>query len=933
MKFSEVAEYFEKVENTTKRLEMFEILSELFKKTPKDEIDKLIYIAQERILPSFEGVEIGMAERMLEKAISRAMGADLKRVKELYKKKGDLGLAAEELAKKQSQKLVKPKELSLAEVYNGFFQAAKVSGSGAVDQKINVITGLLSRASPIESRYISRFVIGRLRLGIGSPTLMDSLSKAKVGDRSLRKALENAYNLCSDLGLVAKTFFEKGEKGLKSFKITPGKPVRMALAERLPSPVDIIKKIGKCAIEAKYDGFRCISGYTMIYEKTRGILPVRDIKKGDMVLTHKGKFKKVIAKKSRVIDRTERIFSLQTRLGDKFKITEKHPMLCFREGKQRWVSAENLSDKDKLMFPIPRFSYPPVQETREFKTNSGYVKTIKFDENFFRFLGFWIGDGYTNEYNRTSRIGLIFNAKTEKKMCAWYKNYICNAFNIEHIYENLHNGAIYLYWDDKPFLQWLSKNFRKPWKSGWRGKTIPAWFFGLDKLRYKAFLKGWIESDGHIDSYSRTSIVTKESDLAAFNQLLALKHGIILGIKKFRVNDATYYKLIVTKGNNFAKIEGNFLIVKLYKLHELKRTHPREVDPRQVVYNLQVDEDESYCVPLVALHNCQLHKEGNKIQIFSRNLENMTHMFPDVVESAKKYIKAKDAIIEGEALVYNEVTGELMPFQVTITRKRKYDIEEKKKELPLKLFVFDLLYADGKDYTPEPYEKRIKAIEKYVEKSETMDYAQRIITDDPEKIKDFFETAVTAGLEGVMAKRLDAPYSAGGRNYDWIKLKRSYKAELSDTVDVVIIGYLKGKGMRAKFGIGAVLGAVYNKKDDVFESICKVGSGFSEENWVKIRKELDNFKLSKKSPRVESDLIPDVWVEPKLVIEITADEITTSPLHTAGKKRKEDSGYALRFPRVKGYIRYDKKPEDATTVEEIKKMYKQQTQMSKNKRR
>jgi len=166
MKFAVIADYFEKLEATTKRLEMFDILSELFKKAKPSEIDKLVYICQERIKPPYEGIEIGMAEKMLEKAIARATGTDLKKVSSLYKKKGDLGLVAEALASKQSFKLVKPKELTLNDVYEGFLKTALTSGAGAVERKISIISGLLSRANPKEAKYISRFVIGRLRLVI-----------------------------------------------------------------------------------------------------------------------------------------------------------------------------------------------------------------------------------------------------------------------------------------------------------------------------------------------------------------------------------------------------------------------------------------------------------------------------------------------------------------------------------------------------------------------------------------------------------------------------------------------------------------------------------------------------------------------------------------------------------------------------------------------
>jgi len=923
MKFAIVAEYFEKLEATSKRLEMFEILSDLFNKTPDEDIDKLIYIAQERIKPAFEGVEIGMADRMLEKAIARATGTDIKKVKELHKKKGDLGLVAEELSGRHGSKLVKPKELTLAEVYEGFLETAQVSGDGSVDKKVAVISGLLSRAGPKEAKYISRFVIGRLRLGIGDPTIIDSLAKAKTGERKLRPELERAYNLCSDLGLVAKLFFTKGMKGIEKFEVTPGKPIRMALAERLPSPKEIIEKIGKASIESKYDGFRCISGLTSIYIRDRGFLPAKDVKVGDLVLTHRGNFRKVEQKFKRKIAKEERMFRLQTYLGDEFNITEKHKILCHRGNKMIWLPVEDMIKDNLLVFPIPSIRAKVIPNKLVLETHSCYKKSITLDKNFYRFLGFWIGDGYSNNQNKTSRVGLIFNAKTERNLCEYYQQIIENTLKEEHIHENLHNGAIYLYWDDKPLLEWLSRNFRCKWKEDWRGKNLPDWFFGISKENFNEFMKGWFEADGTIDNQNRASITTKEANLAVMAQLIGLKFKRIFGIKKIRIKGSTYYKIVITKSKRKAWIRGNHVLVKIYRLDELRRRHPRGVDPRQRVYNFEVQGDQSYCTGMVALHNCQVHKIGDTVQIFSRNLENTTSMFPDIVESIKKYVKAKDAIIEGEALVYNEDTGELMPFQVTMTRKRKYEIEAKKKELPLKLFVFDLLYADNKDYTQEPYSERIKAIEKYVKTGEALEYADRIITDDPKVIQKFFDKSISAGLEGVMAKRLDAPYSAGARNFNWIKLKRSYRGELSDTIDIVIVGYLKGRGMRTVFGIGAILGAVYDEKEDVFKTIAKVGSGFSEENWVKLRKELDKISVKHKPARVDSLIIPDVWVEPRYVITVRADEITKSPLHTAGK-HGDEPGYALRFPRATSYIRTDKKAEDANSVKEIEEMFKQQ---------
>lgn len=170
-----------------------------------------------------------------------------------------------------------------------------------------------------------------------------------------------------------------------------------------------------------------------------------------------------------------------------------------------------------------------------------------------------------------------------------------------------------------------------------------------------------------------------------------------------------------------------------------------------------------------------------------------------------------------------------------------------------------------------------------------------------------------------MQKRLDSEYQAGARNFNWIKLKRSYKGELQDTIDVVIIGYMRGRGMRAKFGIGALLGAIYDEKADSFKSVAKIGSGLSEEKWVEIRKILDKSKTEKKPARVDSILQADVWTSPKYVFTVRADEITKSPIHTAAQEN--GVGLALRFPRIEGWIR-DKKAEDATSAKELKEMFK-----------
>lgn len=571
MKFGDFCSYLERLEKTSKRLEMFEILSQCFREADKGEIRHMVYFCQEQLLPPFYATEMGMAESMIKKAIVPVSGKKAEDIHSLYKKLGDLGLVAEQTNRHPS------KNLAVNDVYGILYETVKISGEGSVEKKISHISDLLKKCDAQESKYVTRFIIGRLRLGIGDPTIMDSMSKALTGDRmKLREDIERAYNLCSDLGLVGEELFKKGEKGLKEFRAKVGNPIRMAAAERLPSAEEIIGKMGRCAVEKKYDGLRL-----------------------------------------------------------------------------------------------------------------------------------------------------------------------------------------------------------------------------------------------------------------------------------------------------------------------------------------------------------QCQKDHDKVEIFSRNLERMTPMFPEIVEAVRKNIDSKTAIIEGEAVAFNEDTGELFPFQVTMTRKRKYGIEEKAKEKPLVLFAFDVLFVDGKDITGLGYEERRSILKKIIKKGFTIREAERTITDNPKELERYFEEAVGMGSEGIIAKRLDAPYEAGKRGFNWIKLKRSYKGELQDTIDVVLIGYFRGKGMRAKFGVGALLAAVYDEKTDSFKSIAKIGSGLSEEQWVEIRKLLDKAKAEKRPARAESGIVPDVWAVPKYVFTVMADEITLSPMHAAGKTA-EKPGFALRFPRIQGWIREDKRPEDATTVKEISEMFKMQ---------
>ncbi|MEM4633905.1 MAG: ATP-dependent DNA ligase [Candidatus Anstonellaceae archaeon] len=315
----------------------------------------------------------------------------------------------------------------------------------------------------------------------------------------------------------------------------------------------------------------------------------------------------------------------------------------------------------------------------------------------------------------------------------------------------------------------------------------------------------------------------------------------------------------------------------------------------------------------------QIHLEEGKVEIYSRKLEKMTGMFPEIVEAAKK-LDAKSAIFEGEALAYSLKEGRYLSFQETIQRKRKYGIDEMARDFPLNLFAFDLMYKNGKDYTLEPYYKRRRMLEDMIQEEGTIKLSEQIVTDDPKELERYFKNLVSRGLEGVIAKDLNQPYVAGARKFAWIKLKKSY-GEMADTVDAAIVGYYLGKGARQEFEFGGLLVCVKNEKTGELETVAKIGSGFSEDEMRNIENMLSKIKTNEKPEQVKSNLLPDFWVTPKYVVTVAADEITLSPMHTCGLSGGK--GYALRFPRMVG-LREDKGVEDITTTSEIIKMFEMQ---------
>ena len=570
MTFPELSGYLDRLESTTSRNDLVKTLAELYTKTSPDEIQPLTYLIQGRLVPFFEPVEIGLGEKLVVAAIAQAFGTPLDDVAKLFGRVGDLGLVAAQLAGHGSSSA-----LPVTEVHARLMDIAGAAGAGSVEKKRSLFAALLKQADSASAKHLVRIALGRLRLGIGDPTVLDALSFARKGDRSLRPVLEAAYNRVSDLGLIARTFWAGGEPEVNALEVTVGRPIRSQLAERLPNPEAVIKKLGPVAVQPKYDGIRV-----------------------------------------------------------------------------------------------------------------------------------------------------------------------------------------------------------------------------------------------------------------------------------------------------------------------------------------------------------QIHKSGEVVRVFSRNLEDYTRMFSELTAAARG-LTDDTLILDGEAIAYSKELEEYLPFQLTASRRRQHGIEQAARELPLVAFVFDILYRNGRDLTDLPYEERLALVDEVIAGSTVLLPAPIIKTDSVEVLTKTLLDYISQGLEGVVVKRPDSKYQAGARNFNWVKLKRHTSGELSDTVDLVLLGYYFGKGKRAEFGVGALLAGVYDAENDRFATITKLGTGLSDAEWRQIHERADTLQVDQRPARVDSILVPDVWLKPEVVVEVMADEITPSPRHTAGKVGDEP-GFALRFPRVVSFRGADKRAEDATTVHEIAELFRQQ---------
>lgn len=577
--FSTIVNILEQMEQTTSRLELTNYLVTLFKNTPSDLVDKIIYLIQGKIRPDYEGIEMGIAEKMIIRIISQISNISNDEVYRNYREKGDLGSVAEVIMKNKIQTTLFNEKVTIERIYLVFDKISKTTGKGSQETKIKSFASLFNDSSPEECKYIIRFALGTLRLGIADSTIMDALALAYTSDKKNRKILENAYNVSSDMGRVSKILAKQGLKAVSAIKIELFIPIRPMLAERVQTSKEALEKVsGKAAVEFKLDG--------------------------------------------------ERV---------------------------------------------------------------------------------------------------------------------------------------------------------------------------------------------------------------------------------------------------------------------------------------------------------QIHRGDKKVQIFSRSLENITHYYPDVAE-ASRTITLRNFIIEAEVVAINKYTEEFLPFQELMHRRRKYDIDKNVENYPVSVNVFDILYASGRDKTNLPYIERRALLKDTITNSvdRRLTLIQQRIVSSVDQLEKFMAKSIEYGCEGLVVKQTNSPYRAGARGFAWIKIKREYRSELVDTLDLVIIGGSYGRGRRVG-RYGALLLAVYDKNENVFKSVCKVGSGFTDEVLEELFTDLGKYMIPKKHPRVYSKLEMNTWFIPTIVIEIIASEITLSPEYDAGMDSiRKGFGLSLRFPKFTKKIRRDKNPQDITDESELIEMYRKQ---------
>lgn len=309
--------------------------------------------------------------------------------------------------------------------------------------------------------------------------------------------------------------------------------------------------------------------------------------------------------------------------------------------------------------------------------------------------------------------------------------------------------------------------------------------------------------------------------------------------------------------------------------------------------------------------------QGSQLQLlrtFTRNLEESSAMFPELAETTDA-LDCESCVLDAEAIGYDPATGNLISFQQTMQRKRKHGIAEKAQEIPVRFYVFDLLHLDGKDLLELPLKERKKMLESLFKDNQILVHTEQIVTSDAQELQQYHQHALAEGLEGVVMKQTSAGYQSGRKGWSWVKMKEAEgtSGKLSDTVDAIVMGYYNGRGKRAGFGIGAFLVGIWNEEAQQVLTIAKIGTGLTEEMLGEVKRRCDALATPEQPTHylVNKMLLPDVWCAPGLVVEVAADELTTSPIHTAGQ--------ALRFPRFLQF-REDKTWQQATSLKELEQI-------------
>jgi DNA ligase-1 len=313
----------------------------------------------------------------------------------------------------------------------------------------------------------------------------------------------------------------------------------------------------------------------------------------------------------------------------------------------------------------------------------------------------------------------------------------------------------------------------------------------------------------------------------------------------------------------------------------------------------------------------QIHKQSQDVKLFSRRLLEISEQYPDVCQMINENIRVDNVIIEGEVVAMDSFYEKMLPFQVLSKRRRKYDVEGVMKEVPVCLFLFDLLKYKDESFIDKSFLTRRKKLEEIVLERDELRIVKSVLINDTDELLEFFNIARNEGNEGVMAKSIkeNSVYQAGNRGFLWIKLKGLEGGKLKDTVDVVLVGAFYGKGRRT--GVyGTYIGAVYDPVNGNFIAFTRFFSGLTDELSESLTKQMEKYKTEKKPKNVICEDIPDVWLEPEVVVEIFGDEITVSEKFPA-------LGYSMRFP-VFQRVRPEKGPMDITTVDEIRSLYESQ---------